>query len=82
MLMKMKRSVTKISIEGLDEEDSLRVLGRDIFHGPGIQQLQPNGIKRVHRIVAQQLIDRPQFARLRQPPDGMILIPDNDAITI
>ena len=80
MLMKMKRSVTKISIEGLDEEDRLRVLGRDIFHGPGVQQLQTNGIKRVHRIVTQQLIDRPQLARLRQPPDGVVLIPDNDAI--
>jgi hypothetical protein len=80
MLMKMKSSVTKIPVEGLDEEDRLRVLGGNIFHCPGVQQLQSNGIKRVHRIVAQQLIDRPQFARLRQSPDGVILIPDDDAI--
>ena len=80
MLMKMKRPVTKIPVEGLDEEDRLRVLGGNIFHCPGVQQLQSNGIKRVHRIVAQQLIDRPQFARLRQSPDGVILIPDDDAI--
>jgi hypothetical protein len=82
MLMKMKSSVAKISIKGLDEEDCLRILRRHIFHGLGIEKLQPNRIKRIHRIVPQQLVDRPQFARLRQPPYGMVLIPDNDAVTI
>ena len=82
MFMEMKSSMTKIPIEGLDEEDSFRVLGGHIFHGLGIQQLQSDGIKRIDRVVSQQLFDRPQFARLDRSTDGMILIPDNDAITI
>jgi hypothetical protein len=78
----MKSPMAKIPVEGLDEEDSLSILGGHIFHSLGVQQLQPNRIKRIHRIVTQQLIDRPQLARLRSPPDSVVLIPDNDAITI
>src|SRR5258705_12612782 len=82
MFMKMKSPMAKVPIEGLDEEDSLRIFGGNIFNGLGIQQFQPNRIKRIHRIVAQQLIDRPQLARLHQPTDCMVLISDNDAVTI
>ena len=78
----LKGSVAKISIKRLDEENCLRVLGRHIFHGLGVQHLQSDGIKRIDRIIAQQLLNRTQFTRLRQPPDSVVLIPNNNAITI
>jgi hypothetical protein len=59
MFMKMQCPVAKVSIEGLDEKDRLRVLRRHIFHGVGIQQPQSNRIKRIDRVVSQQLFDRP-----------------------
>jgi hypothetical protein len=82
MFMKMQGSVAQIPVEGLDEEDSLRIFGGYIFDRFRIEQFQPNEIKRIYRIIAQQLINRPQLARLRQPADSMVLIPDDNAITI
>jgi hypothetical protein len=57
MFMKMKRSMAKVSIEGLNEENRLGVPRRHIFDSPCIQQLQSNRIKRIHGVIAQQLLD-------------------------
>jgi len=82
MFMKMKSSMAKISVKSFDEEDSLGILGGNIFHGPGIQQLQSNGIKWIDGIVLQQLLNRPQLLRFSQPPHSMAFIPDDNTITI
>src|SRR6266550_4135490 len=37
MFMKMKSPMAKIPVEGLDEKDSLRVFGGNIFNSLGIQ---------------------------------------------
>jgi hypothetical protein len=82
MFMKMQRSMAQVPIKGLNEEDRLRVLRRHIFYSVGIQQLQPNRIKRIDGIIPQQLFDRTQFTWLRQPPDGVVLISNNYPVTI
>ena len=82
MFMKMKGSVAKIPIKSLHEKDRLGVLGGNFLHCACIQQFQSNRIKRIDRIVPQKLFDGSQLARLRQPPDGMILVPDDNPITI
>ena len=82
MFMKVKGSMTKIPIEGLDEEHRLGFLRRHIFDSVRIQQLQPNRIKRIHRVIPQQLLDRPKLTRLNHSSNGMILVPDNNTVSL
>jgi hypothetical protein len=72
--------VPQIAIEGLDEEDRLRVLGRNVLYGIRVQQLQPDGVQRVDGIVAQELFDRAQLTVLDDAANSMAFIPNDDTI--
>jgi hypothetical protein len=52
MLMKVKSAVAKIAIEGLDEENGLGIAGRNVLYGVCVEQLQPDGVKRIDGVVA------------------------------
>jgi len=62
MLMKVKSSVTEITIEGLDEEDGLGIAGRNILYGVRVKQFQSDGVQGIDRIVAEELLDGTKFA--------------------
>jgi hypothetical protein len=76
MLMKMKRSVTEISIECFYKEDSLSVLGRNLFDFLGVNQPKPNRFKRILGVVPEKLFHRSKLAGLGKTPDRMIFVPD------
>jgi hypothetical protein len=52
MLVKVKSPVAKIAIEGLDEENSLGIAGRNVLYGVRVKQLQPDGVQGIDRLVA------------------------------
>jgi hypothetical protein len=52
MLVKVKSAVAKISIEGLNEENCLGVAGGNVLDGVCVEQLQPDRVERIDRVVA------------------------------
>jgi hypothetical protein len=52
MLVKVKSPMTKVAIEGLDEENGFRIAGRNVLYGVCVEQLQPDGVQRIDRVVA------------------------------
>ena len=79
ILMKVQSLVTFITVEGLDEEHSLGILRRDLFNCLCPQKLQPYRLKGM-LIVLQQFFNRPQFARLRSPPESPLFEPDDNFV--
>jgi hypothetical protein len=80
MLVKVQCTMLQIAIEGLDEEDCLRVLRRHVRDLFGVDELQPDGIQRLLRVTSQQLINRSQIFCLSEAPYSMILIADDQPI--
>ena len=80
MFMKMQGIMTKVAIEGLDEEHRLGVFSRDFLHRLRIEQSKPNGIKRILRIIPQKLIDRSKLVNLCEPSDRPIFITNYDPV--
>jgi hypothetical protein len=51
MLVEVESSVSKIAVEGFNEEDRLRVLGGHVLNGFRVQQLQPDGVQWVDGVI-------------------------------
>lgn len=80
MLVKMKCSMAKIAVKGLDEEDCLGIFGRDILNRLRVQQLQTDGIQRIDGVIAQKLIDGTKILGLGKPANCTILVTDDNSI--
>jgi hypothetical protein len=82
MLVKVKSPVAQIPIEGLDEEDRLRILGGDILHDVRVQKLQPDRVQGIDGIVAEKLFNRTKLLGFRETANCMVFIADDDTIRV
>ena len=80
ILMEVKRLMTDIPVERLDEKHRLSVAGRDLFDLARIDQAKPERVQRRMRIVAQQLLDRSKFIDQCRTADRAVLKPNNDTV--
>jgi hypothetical protein len=74
--------MAKIPIKGLHEEHRLGILRRHLLDRLRIQQSKPNEIKRILRVIPQQLIDRSKFAYIRETSNRPVFIANNDSMPV